>query len=326
MKITHIIFALIISIVSICPQDNLNSELVAYFPFNGNANDESGNGNHGTVMGATLTEDRSGNLNSAYYFDGIDDYIDIGNDSTLKMSDAVTISVWVNLDYFPLSGWHNIISDHSPSYNNGKIFRFQDNGIEILLDAEGSPEARYNLPDTIAGIWQHLAATYDGNSVKMFVNGILVDSTERIGTIAINPNPLLIGKSGFGEYFPGVIDDIIIYNVGLSNSQVADLYQGNLVSVSNTTNESPKKFKLNQNYPNPFNPSTTISFSIPEASFVSLKIFNSLGEEIATLVSKELNIGNYKYDWEATGLTSGIYFYKLQTNNFIETKKMILIK
>ena len=326
MKITHIIFALIISIVSICPQDNLNSELVAYFPFNGNANDESGNGNHGTVMGATLTEDRSGNLNSAYYFDGIDDYIDIGNDSTLKMSDAVTISVWVKLDYFPLSGWHNIISDHSPSYNNGKIFRFQDNGIEILLDAEGSPEARYNLPDTIAGIWQHLVATYDGNSVKMFVNGILVDSTERIGTIAINPNPLLIGKSGFGEYFPGVIDDMIIYNVGLSNSQVADLYQGNLVSVSNTTNESPKKFKLNQNYPNPFNPITTIQYSIPQRSVVSLKVYDILGNEVATLVNEAKNVGIYTVSFNASQLASGIYFYKLQAGSFVETKKMILLK
>lgn len=326
MKITHIIFALIISIVSICPQDNLNSELVAYFPFNGNANDESGNGNHGTVMGATLTEDRSGNLNSAYYFDGIDDYIDIGNDSTLKMSDAVTISVWVKLDYFPLSGWHNIISDHSPSYNNGKIFRFQDNGIEILLDAEGSPEARYNLPDTIAGIWQHLAATYDGNSVKMFVNGILVDSTERIGTIAINPNPLLIGKSGFGEYFPGVIDDIIIYNVGLSNSQVADLYQGNLVSVSNTTNESPKKFKLNQNYPNPFNPTTTISFELKTSSFVALSVYDLTGKKVSDLVNEKMTAGVHSVVFNALDLSSGIYIYELKANNFRQTNKMLLLR
>jgi hypothetical protein len=90
--------------------------------------------------------------------------------------------------------------------------------------------------------------------------------------------------------------------------------------------ETPNEYLLFQNYPNPFNPITTISFSIPVASFVSLKVFNSLGQEIEILISKELNEGNYKYDWNAKNLTSGTYFYKLQAGDFIETKKMILIK
>ena len=88
----------------------------------------------------------------------------------------------------------------------------------------------------------------------------------------------------------------------------------------------PDDYELQQNYPNPFNPNTTINFSIPDASFVSLKVFNSIGQEIKTLVSKELNAGNYKYDWDAKNFTSGIYFYTIQAGNFIETKKMILLK
>jgi photosystem II stability/assembly factor-like uncharacterized protein len=110
---------------------------------------------------------------------------------------------------------------------------------------------------------------------------------------------------------------------------------GDPVSVEDQIS-NPDNFSLNQNYPNPFNPITTISFSIPEASFVSLKIFNALGKEIETLVTKELSAGNYKYDWNAEGSTSGIsaiggyasgvYFYKLQTENFVETKKMLLLK
>jgi len=100
----------------------------------------------------------------------------------------------------------------------------------------------------------------------------------------------------------------------------------NVLNVEPVLGTIPAEFSLIQNYPNPFNPSTTISFSIPEASLVSLKIFNSLGEEIETLVLEELIAGNYKYDWSAEGLSSGIYFYKLQTDNFYETKKMILLK
>jgi len=98
------------------------------------------------------------------------------------------------------------------------------------------------------------------------------------------------------------------------------------VSVEETNNSIPNAFILNQNYPNPFNPSTTISFSIPEASFVSLKVFNALGEEISTVVSEELSAGSYQYEWNAKNLTSGIYFYKLQAGGFVQTKKMILLR
>ncbi len=100
----------------------------------------------------------------------------------------------------------------------------------------------------------------------------------------------------------------------------------NVSGLSEITNDVPRDYLLMQNYPNPFNPSTTINFSIPEASFVSLIVFNSLGEKVTILVSKELNAGDYKYDWNAAGLTSGIYFYRIQAGSFIETKKMILLK
>jgi N-acetylneuraminic acid mutarotase len=90
--------------------------------------------------------------------------------------------------------------------------------------------------------------------------------------------------------------------------------------------ESPEKYVLSQNYPNPFNPSTTIQFSITDQSFVRLDVFNSLGENVSQLVSEELKAGSYKYEWDATDLSSGIYFYRLQTAGFSKSKKMILLK
>ena len=81
-----------------------------------------------------------------------------------------------------------------------------------------------------------------------------------------------------------------------------------------------------QNYPNPFNPATTIKYSIPELSFVILKVYDVLGNEIAILVNEEKPIGNYEVEFDATTLPSGIYFYRLQTSNFIQTKKMVLMK
>jgi hypothetical protein len=85
-------------------------------------------------------------------------------------------------------------------------------------------------------------------------------------------------------------------------------------------------YSLEQNYPNPFNPETKISFDIPIQGFVSLKIFDALGREVNTLVNEVKVPGSYSVDFNGTNLPSGIYFYKLQTENYSETKKMLLIK
>ena len=88
----------------------------------------------------------------------------------------------------------------------------------------------------------------------------------------------------------------------------------------------PETYSLSQNYPNPFNPSTTIKYSIPNASFVKIKVFNTIGQEMATLINEEQSAGIYEVKFDASKLTSGIYFYRIEAGNFIETKKMILIK
>jgi hypothetical protein len=88
----------------------------------------------------------------------------------------------------------------------------------------------------------------------------------------------------------------------------------------------PVSVKLSQNYPNPFNPTTKISYSIPKDEFVSLKVYDVLGNEVATLVNNNKNAGNYSVDFNGSNLSSGIYFYKLQAGNNVSLKKMILMK
>ena len=85
-------------------------------------------------------------------------------------------------------------------------------------------------------------------------------------------------------------------------------------------------FQLLQNYPNPFNPSTTISFTIPARSTVLLKVFDVIGREVAVIASATLPAGSYERRWDATGIPSGAYFYQLQVNGAIETKKLLLLK
>ncbi len=89
---------------------------------------------------------------------------------------------------------------------------------------------------------------------------------------------------------------------------------------------TPTCFALSQNYPNPFNPSTSISFSLPTQSFVSLKVFDLIGKEVTTLVSDELPAGNYTSQWNAADMPSGVYFYRLQTGSFVKTLRLLLLK
>jgi endo-1,4-beta-xylanase len=101
------------------------------------------------------------------------------------------------------------------------------------------------------------------------------------------------------------------------------------VGSSNTSEREqiiPEGYALEQNYPNPFNPTTTISFSLQSKSYVSLKIFDALGREVATLISKELNAGNHSLRWDASSISSGVYFYRLQVGSYSETKKLILLR
>ena len=89
---------------------------------------------------------------------------------------------------------------------------------------------------------------------------------------------------------------------------------------------TPGSFELSQNYPNPFNPSTTIKYSLPENSFVNLAVYNLLGERVRTLVNEVQNAGNYNLNFDASGLTSGTYVYRLSTASGTLTQKMVLLK
>jgi len=101
---------------------------------------------------------------------------------------------------------------------------------------------------------------------------------------------------------------------------------GLVTSIDFLEEVSSSDFYLYDNYPNPFNPITTLSFVIGHSSLVVLKVYNVLGDEVATIVNENLLAGNYKYQWNANGISSGVYFYTLMSSNFKATKKLILMK
>jgi hypothetical protein len=160
--------------------------------------------------------------------------------------------------------------------------------------------------------------TVSGTSGR--VAGELVDGSGTVVAVnnSTNSNPFTLTAPGPGDY---------IVNAGHKSPLVWDSASVNISVTSVGGNPSnPAGFKLYDNYPNPFNPSTTIRYSIPEASFTALKIYNALGKEVAALVNETKSAGTYEVEFNALDLTSGIYFYTIQAGSFKETKKMILLK
>lgn len=99
-----------------------------------------------------------------------------------------------------------------------------------------------------------------------------------------------------------------------------------IASIDPILNELPDKFSLDQNYPNPFNPTTTIKYDLPRASHVSLSVYDVLGREIVTLLNEEKSPGTYTIQWDATGVSSGVYFYRLRAGDFVRTRRMLILK
>ena len=98
------------------------------------------------------------------------------------------------------------------------------------------------------------------------------------------------------------------------------------IGINLITNIIPSKFQLNQNYPNPFNPVTNIKFDIPKSSATKLIVYDALGREVATLVNEKLRAGSFQVDWDGSSYTSGVYIYRLEADEFVEVKKMVMVK
>ena len=119
---------------------------------------------------------------------------------------------------------------------------------------------------------------------------------------------------------------VVMYSVSSSGEILKSRQTIQPVGIVEIGNSIPHDFLLSQNYPNPFNPSTKIGYSVSQKSFVTLKVFDPVGSEVATLVNGEMEAGSYNIEFNAANLPSGVYFYKIQTGTFVQTKKMILLR
>ncbi len=210
---------------------DLNDGLVAYYPFNGNANDESGNTNDGIVYGATLTKDRFGNSNSAYSFNGIDNYINVANSKLLNPQE-ITITAWVNPIDLSDDG---IIVNKEDQYEVAIFGRaVHDTKTNEVAFAFNPKWYWYGSNYTVVlNEFIHVAIVFNSSyEAKTYINGSLKRQVQYSSPISTTSNCLRIGARGCisgaspYEFFNGIIDDVRIYNRALSRPEIQQLYQG----------------------------------------------------------------------------------------------------
>ncbi len=260
------------------------------------------------------------------------------NSLVLKFTqdDGSLISISSEDSSLTLDKWQNIAITYN--YPN-KVLEFYIDGIKQELNADinlvfDSP-IKTNLEDTLyIANRKTIPRSFDGNidEVRVWSTDLTKEELDinRYKYLNGNENDLIAYwklNEGSGEI---ILDNSINENNGKIILAEYDwgIDYSTLVYVEDHTDDSsiPKRFSLYQNYPNPFNPGTTIKYSIPDQGLVTLNIYDILGSHVASLVNNEQLQGNHEVDFDGSKLSSGIYFYTLKVNNFIQSKKMLLIK
>jgi len=268
-----------------------------------------------------------------------------------------------NGDNLEQTGWNNSVEDliiNSSDYifiEAGLVYRSTDNGQIWTNASTGLTNTGINAFafNSLGHIFAGTAApeggvfisTNNGDNWAVTGYSFLNETDSVVTAIGISSaNDIFMGTFGLGALYStnngnswieinsGLPLGSLIYSfivniegyilVGTSMGIFRSLAP--VVSIEDITFDRPISFSLDQNYPNPFNPTTTIAFDLPKTSKVMLKIFNILGEEVTTLLSASLLSGSYKYEWDASGLASGVYLYRLQAGDYVETRKMILMR
>lgn len=313
-KITTYLFLFILLSIStntLFAQINLTNGLVAYYPFNGDVKDYSGNGNDGAIIGTpSLAADRWGNPNKCYNFNGNGDYIRVEHDSTIEPKAAVTVSAWVNADDF--SSWLMVVckrNRHNSVPGNSYILYAagsagQNQSWTFGVGSASTETFAVSTPVAQTQQWIHLVGSYDKNlsdsNIKIYVDGSLLKTEKASYDIGYSDSALRIGMAIPGnslQYFKGKIDEVRIYNRALNSQEVTALYNNTHTSVGSVSNYSVKVF------PNPATDRLFVDGDITEET--TLYITDLLGKQV---LAETINANQQV---NVSSLTTGVYLVKM---------------
>ncbi len=348
------------------------------------------------TTGATFADTVGYTLN----FDGADDFVDCGNHPALRVTgNTITIEALIQAEDWRPNYWDGVIvaKDYSggATTNYGYMLRAGNNGMLSFNIGSGSwNELNTGTGLMESGTWHHVAGTYDGSMMRLYLDGELVGESARNITVGnASSVSLFIGESPSfrGRVFDGLIDEVRVWDIARTQEEIQanldaelseqyysepgnglvgywQLNEGEGQTVANLATEEstgvlgstmgedsndpawvsiigvvyptpvgdssslvPAHHELQQNYPNPFNPSTTIQYNLPSAAFVTVKVYDTRGREIRTLVNESQIAGFKAVLWDGKddsgrSAGSGVYLYRVKAGDWVERRKMVLLK
>ncbi len=295
-------------IPSYIPKDSL----VGWWPFNGNANDESGKGNNGKVTGAKLTTDRNGNSNQCYSFDGVNDYVDCGSSKSLNPTGNFTVSLWINANNF--TNDHGLISN----FNNGggiDLITSADNSIPPLDKIRWMDQGGFLFTTSLTEQkWYHLIAIFDATNKEksIYLDGkLFAKGKSNISTIKSSDINMFIGShlAAIVNYWSwdGKIDDVCMWNRALDSNEVKSIYSGTNSSANLNNDYSESRIKY---FPNPVNDILNIQGVHTISNY---QITNAIGQTVM--------LGKLTEKIDVSALNSGMYLLITETGTLRFTKE-----
>ncbi|MBN1466845.1 CotH kinase family protein, partial [candidate division KSB1 bacterium] len=285
--------------------------------------DKSGLYNDGLLRGNPQWTD--GKYAGGISFGGADDYVDCGDPENLNIENELTIAAWVKQ--------RDAGNDeHNPWITKGDhsfaIKHYSENQYEFFIYDGGWQTVRAPAAKEHNGAWHHFAGTYDGDNLVLYIDGERKASERFSGTINQTNDPINIGRNAEASdrFLDGVIDDVRIYNVALTDEQIRAIYNDTAI-VRDEKNGILSTLTLAQNYPNPFNDDTTIRYTLSTSQVVTLAVYDLAGRLQRTCAQGEQGAGEHAIAFRAQDLASGLYLYEIRTSAGAGvTKKMLLLK
>ncbi len=317
--------------------------LVGWWPFNGNANDESGNGNNGMVNGATLTTDRFGNAGKAYSFDGVDDEILIQSLQSYNFNSKISVSIWIK-SLNQTQQKKNLVTKYG-GFSDAFSIDVKPNELQFNISSGSANwNTSFNSNLNIDNSWHFVVATYDftSNIFKIYLDGINISSSTPPFQMGNGNNaPVIFGyffdpnNTYAGQRYYGDLDDIGIWNRALTDQEISDLYNANIcyeyVTVTDTlvintgiTGYNPITY-LNtlKIWPNPSNDHITIDAgNLATMNGYSIKIEDAQGQQV---FQNAVNQQQFYVDITTWG-GNGLYFVRIidPQGNTVDIKKIVL--
>ena len=315
------------------------SGLVGYWPFNGNANDESGNGNNGVVSGAVLTADRFTNNSNAFSFNGSSSYITVPNSPSLNPSTSITLSWWCYVNQF--TNTYSVFISNWDETNNQRAYSMviepTTNKLRLSYSSNGGSSDLFINSTTAVALnnWIHVVYVKSVSSTNIYINGVLINSTPSItGIYSSSSRPIRFGAKNTSnpyQFFNGKLDDIGIWNRSLTQQEITNLYNSvssnecfTMVINTGVLSTNPVTYTSTVSiYPNPANDQITIDCgNLANVLGWNIKITNMLGQEV---FNQPMNTQQYVLPLNSwTG--QGMYFVKIinAQNEVVNIKKIIL--